>query len=214
MESRQVTGVVLIAGVLGMLAGITAHPHHGPVAPGDDVAWQNLVVATIVVSSYGVLGVGFLRLLRSMTPQLWNDVAGVALAFAGICGALAAIAGHVVVPRLLEHSAAADTGQVQASLIIKNEMILSVTLAQTSFIAWAIGMVLLSVAMFQGGVGWKIVGACGVALGLLIVTALALGRLEFTLHNIGLVALASAIWVVAIAVGMCRNQSFSSVGSN
>jgi hypothetical protein len=106
-----------------------------------------------------------------------------------------------------------EATQVKNSLIIKNGMTISVTLAQTSFIAWAIGMVLLSVAMFQGRVGWKIVGACGVALGLLILTALALGRLEFTLHNIGLVALASAIWVGAIAAGLCRNQSFSSVGS-
>lgn len=213
MESRQVTGVVLIAGILAMLAGIAAHPHHGPRAPGADMVWQNLVVAVVVVGSYGALAVGFLRLLRSLTPQLGNDVAKVALAFAGLCGALAAIAGHVVVPRLLEHTEATDTAQVQ-NVVIKNDMILSVTLAQTSCVAWAIGVVLLSVAMFQGGGGWKMVGAGGVALGLLILTALAHGRLEFTLHNVGLVALASAIWVGAIAVGLCRNQTFSSMGNN
>lgn len=93
-------------------------------------------------------------------------------------------------------------------------MIISVTLAQASCVAWAIGTVLLSVSMFQSGAGWKLVGASGVVLGLLILTALALGRLEFTLHNVGLVALASAIWVGAIAAGLCRNQSFSSSGSH
>lgn len=118
MESRQVTGVVLIAGLLMMLAGIAAHPHHGPVAPGTDMARRNLVVAVIMVGGYGMLGVGFLRLLRSMTTHLLNHAAAVALAFAGICGALAAVVGHVVVPRLLERSQATDAVQVRDSLVV------------------------------------------------------------------------------------------------
>lgn len=209
MQSRQVTGVVLIAGIVAMIVGIAAHPQHGPVESSSDAEWRNLVVAVIVVGSYGALGVGFLRLLRSMTPRPWNDVAGVALAFAGVCGAVAAVVGHVVVPRFLERAGRDDTMQALANLVIANDMILSFTLAQASLVAWAIGVLALSIALFHGRSGWKLVGASGVVLGLLILIALALGRLELSLHNVGLVVVASGIWVSAIGAGLCANKSLA-----
>lgn len=207
MESSRVTGAMLIAGVLSMILGVAAHPHHGPVGSSADQVWRNLVVAAIVVGSYGMLGVGFLRLLRSMSPRLWKDFAGVALAFAGICGALAAIAGHVVVPRVLQHMSRSDVLQSPAEPIAVNEMIFSATLAQTSLVAWAIGALFLSADMFRLSWGWKILGACGVVLGLCLLAALAQGQLEITLHSVGLVTLASGIWIGAIGIGVCGYQA-------
>jgi hypothetical protein len=209
MQSRQVTGVVLIAGIAAMIVGIAAHPHHGPVESSSDAEWRNLVVAVIVLTSYGALGVGFLRLLRSMTPRPWNDAAGVALAFAGVCGAGAAVVGHVVVPRFLERAGSDDLMQAQANLVVTNDMILSFTLAQASLVAWAIGVLFLSIALFHDRSGWKVVGASGVVLGLLILMALALGRLELSLHNVGLVVVASGIWVCAIGAALCANKSLA-----
>jgi hypothetical protein len=209
MQSRRVTGVILIAGVLAMIVGVAAHPHHGPAGSNADAAWQNLVVAVIVVCSYGMLGVGFVRLFRSMTPQLWNDVAGVALAFAGVCGAVAAIAGHVVVPRVLEQVQGDAAIHAHANPIVVNDMIFSSTLAQTSFAAWAIGVLCLSIGICHGSTGWKFVGAGGGVLGLCILAALALGRLELTLHNVGLVVLGSGIWICAIGAGLAANKSFA-----
>ncbi len=209
MQSRQVTGVVLIAGVVAMIVGIAAHPHHGPVESSSDAEWRNLVVAVIVVGSYGALGVGFLRLLRSMTPRPWNDFAYVALAFAGVCGAGAAVVGHVVVPCFLERAGGDGAMQAQAKLVVANDMILSFTLAQASLVAWAIGVLFLSIALFHGRSGWKVVGAGGVVLGLSILMALALGRLELSLHNVGLVVVGSGIWVGAIGGGLCVNKSLA-----
>jgi hypothetical protein len=209
MQSRRVTGVILIAGVLAMIVGVAAHLHHGPVGSSADAAWQNLIVAVIVVGSYGTLGVGFVRLLRSITPQLWNDVAGVALVFAGICGTLAAVAGHVVVPRVLERMQGGGAMHAYANPIVVNGMIFSSSLAQTSIAAWAIGVLCLSIGIFHGHTGWKVVGASGVVLGFGILTALALGRLEVTLHNVGLVVLTSGIWVCAIGVGLAANKCFA-----
>jgi hypothetical protein len=191
-----------------MIVGIAIHPHHGPIA--GDSAGQNLVVIVIVLGSFGLLGVGFLRLLRSTAPQPWNDVACIALAIAGICGSLAGIIGHLVVPRLVQHVNAADQSDpAMVNVVVVNDMILSASLVQTSFAAWAVGVVCLSIWMLHSSTGWKIVGACGIALGLGIVLPLLLGRLQISLHNIGLVVLASGIWVIAIGTGLSANKSFA-----
>lgn len=213
MQSQKVTGLALIVGTLSMIVGIAIHPHHGPVAgdsAGQNNAFANTVVIVIVLGSFGLLGVGFLRLLRSTAPHPWNDVACIALAIAGICGSLAGIIGHLVVPRLVEHVNAADqSDQAIVNVVVANDMILSASLVQTSFAAWAIGVVCLSISMLHSSTGWKIVGACGVALGLGIVLALVFGRLQISLHNIGLVVLASGIWVIAIGAGLSANKSFA-----
>lgn len=213
MQSRKVTGLALIVGTLSMFVGIAVHPHHGPGAgdsPGQSNAFANTVVIVIVLSSFGLLGVGFLQLLRSTAPHPWNDVARIALVIAGICGSLAGIIGHLVVPRLVQHVNAADQSeQAIVNIVVANDMVLNASLVQTSFAAWAIGVVCLSISMLHSSTGWKIVGAYGIALGLGIVLALALGRLQISLHNLGLVVLASGIWVIALGAGLSANKSFA-----
>ena len=82
-------------------------------------------------------------------------------------------------------------------------------LTQTSFAAWAIGVLGLSISMLHSSPGWKVVGAGGIALGLCILLALTLGRLQISLHGIGLVVLGSGIWLIAIGSGLCANRSFA-----
>jgi hypothetical protein len=208
MQSRKVTGLTLIVGALAMIVAIAVHPHHGPAA--GESAWPNLIVIVMVLGSFGLLGIGFLRLLRLTAPQPWNDVACIALAIAGICGSLAGIIGHLVVPRLVQHVNAADqSDQAMVNVVVVNDMILSASLVQTSFAAWAIGVVCLSISMLHSSTGWKVVGAWGIALGLGIVLALVFGRLQISLHNIGLVVLASGIWVIATGAGLAANKSFA-----
>jgi len=209
VQFQRVTGLALVVGALTMIVGVAAHPHHGPVDSGGDMAARNLVVVVIVLASFGMLGVGFLRLLRSMAPQLWNDVAGVVLAFAGICGSLAGIIGHVTVPRVIALVNAADGSEkAMVDVVIANDSALSRALAQTSFAAWAIGVACLSISMLRSSSGWKIVGAWGIALGFFILLALGIGRLQISLHNVSLVVLGSGIWLIAIGLGLSANKSF------
>ena len=209
MQSQRVTGLALVVGALAMIVAIAIHPRHGPVDSGGDLAARNLVVVVIVLASFGMLGVGFLRLLRSTAPQPWNDVAGVVLALAGVCGSLAGITGHLVVPRLIAQVNAADRWEkAMVDVVIANDLVLSGALAQTSFAAWAISVLCLSISMLHSSSGWKVVGACGITLGFCILLALVLGRLQISLHNVGLVVLGSGIWLIAIGLGLSANKSF------
>lgn len=210
MQSHQVTGLALIVGALAMIVAIAAHLHLGRVESAGDMAWPNIVVIAIVLASFGLLSVGFLRLLRSTAPQAWNDVAVVVLALAGACGSLAALTGHLVIPRLVESvSAAGKSDQAIVNVVVANDLILSVALMQTSFAAWAIGVLCLSISMLRSSSGWKVVGACGIALGLFILLALLLGRLQIALHDVALVVLGSGIWLIAIGSGLCANKPFA-----
>ena len=209
VQSQRVTGLALVAGALAMIVAIAVHPHHGPVDSGGDMAVRNLIVVVIVLASFGMLGVGFLRLLRSTAPLPWNDLAGVVLALAGVCGSLAGITGHLVVPRLIAQVNAADGSEkAMVDVVIANDLVLSRALAQTSFAAWAIGAMFLSISMLHSSSGWKIVGACGIALGFFILLALGFGRLQISLHNVGLVVLGSGIWLITIGLGLSANKSF------
>ena len=210
MQSHKVTGLALIVGALAMIVAIAVHPHHGPVASDGNMAWLNLVVIVIVLISFGMLGVGFLRLLRLTAPQPWNDVAFVALALTGVCGSLAGLIGHLVIPRLVEQVNAADKAdQAIVNVVVANDLILCKSLTQTSFAAWAIGVVCVSISMLHSSSGRKVVGECGIALGLCILLALALGRLQISFHDVGLVVLGSGIWLIAIGSGLCANKSFA-----
>jgi hypothetical protein len=209
MQSHQVTGLVLIVGALATVVGIAAHPHHGPAAHGGLGQGQHLVVAVIVVGSFVITGVGLLRLLRSGPPQLSSDVAFIVLALAGACGSLAAISGHVVIPRFIEYkNAAQQQDQAIVDAIITHDSIRNATLTQTMFAAWAIAVLCLSISMLYSSLVWKIFGACGIALGLFLLLALALGRLQINMHHVGLVVFASAIWIIAIGSALCANKSF------
>ena len=209
MQSQKVTGLALVVGALAMIVAIAIHPHHGPVDSGGDMAARNLIVVVTVLASFGTLGVGFLRLLRSTAPQPWNDVAAAMLALAGVCGSLAGITGHLVVPRLIAQVSAADEAEkAMVDVVIANDLTLSGALAQTSFAAWAISVVCLSISMLRSSLGWKVVGGCGIALGFFILLALGIGRLQISLHNVGLVVLGSGIWLIAIGLGLSANKSF------
>jgi hypothetical protein len=215
MQSHKVTGLALIAGALTVIVAIALHPQHGSVESAGDSAWPNnastnLVVIVIVLASFGMLGVGFLRLLRLTAPQPWNDVARVALVLAGVCFSLAGLIGHLVVPRLFDYVNALDNAdQAIVKIVVENNLILSAALMQTSFAAWATGVLALSISMLQSSPGWKVVGTCGIALGLLILVALLLGRLQISLHGVGLAVLGSGIWVTTIGSGLAANKSFA-----
>ena len=134
----------------------------------------------------------------------------VALAMAGISSSLAGITGHLVVPRLVaEVNAADNSDQAILDLVLDNDRIFIVALTQISFAAWAIGVLGLSISMLHSSPGWKLVGAGGIALGLCVLLALTLGRLQISLHGIGLVVLGSGIWLIAIGSGLCANRSFA-----
>ncbi len=215
MQSHQVTGLVLIVGALAMLSGIFAH-HHGP--HGGLTEGQHLVVAIIVVSSFVITGVGLMRLLRSSPPNLTNDFACIVLALAGICGSLAAVTGHVGVPRFMHlQDETNEAEHTIVDLLIAHDAALVATIAQTMFATWAIGVLCLSISMLRSGLIWKIVGSCGIALGLFLLATLALGWLDMHLHDIGLAVLASGIWLIAIGSTLCANKTWrteSLVGRN
>lgn len=214
MQSQKVTGIALVLGALTMIAAIALHPHHGSAESAEGQAARNLIIAVVVLASYGILGVGFTGLLRLMAPQPWKDVAGVALTFAGVCGALAGITGHVAVPRLIAQVNAADeTEKAVVRFVIASGSASSEALAQTSFAAWAIGAACLSIVMMHRSAGWRIVGAWGLALGFLILLALGWGRLQISLHNVGLVVLGSAIWLIAIGSRLAAPKSFVEPGA-
>jgi len=209
MQSHQATGLVLILGALAMLSGIFAH-HHGP--HGGLTQGQHLVVAVIVVSSFVITGVGLLRLLRSSPPHLTNDFAAIVLALTGVCGPLAAVTGHVGLPRFMHlQDEANEAEHAVVDLLISHDAALVATITQTMFATWAIGVLCLSISMLRSGLVWKIIGACGIALGLVFLVALALGKLNMHLHDIGLAVLASGIWLIAIGSALCANKSPSQV---
>ena len=209
MQSHQVTGLVLIVGVLAMLSGIFAH-HHGP--HGGLTQGQHLVVAIIVVGSFVITGVGLMRLLRSSPPQLSTDFASILFALAGICGSLAALTGHVGVPRFRHlQDEVNEAEHAIVDLLISHDAALVATITQTMFATWAIGVLCLSISMLRSGLVWKIIGSCGIALGLVFLVALTLGRLQMHLHDIGLAVLASGIWLIAIGSALCANKSPSQV---
>lgn len=212
MRPHQATGLILILGALTMIGGIAAHPHHGHAESGGDGQQQHTVVTFIVISSFIILGVGLLRLLRLCASQLPRDLALVVLTLSGSCGSFAAVTGHVVVPRFVEGvGTEGNASQIMVSLFVAHDSMFSTALAQVMFATWAVGAVSLSISMLQSGIVGKGIGLGGVLLGLLLFSFLVTGRFSITLHDVGLVVLASGIWLIAIGASLFANKSIALV---
>ena len=208
MPHRKVTGWALIAGATALIFAVGIHPHQGSVGSGENTAARNLSAVTVVLASFGVLGVGFSRLLRSFAAQPWKDVAVIALALAGICGSLAGVIGHLAVPRLVaQMNAAEEPAKAIVDVVIANDSAMSGALAQTSFAAWAVGAICLSISMLRDDAAGKVLGGWGIALGIFILLALGTGRLQVSLHNVGLLVLGSGVWLIAFGVRLLANAS-------
>lgn len=185
-----------------MFVGIAAHPHHGPNVPVGGTQEQHTAVALIVVGSFVTTGVGLLRLLGTSPRQILGEFAVVVLALAGTCGSLAAVTGHVIVPRFVQRTGnEIDATIVQA--VVTRDVILSSTLTQVMFGAWAIGVLSLSVWMMQSRLIGRMIGWYGIALGVILSLALVLGQVPITLHSVGLVVLVSGTWLITTGSALC-----------
>lgn len=208
MQPNRVTGLTLILGALAMFGGIAAHPHHGHAEAGGER--QHIIVAVIVIGSFVILGVGLSRLLRMCASRFDRDLALVVLTLAGACGTLAAVNGHVVVPRFIEGVGTDEKANPAiANVVVAHDLILSSALAQVMIAAWAISALSLSISMLRSGIVGNVIGLGGVLLGLLLLSLLVTGRFSITLHDVGLVVLASGIWLIAIGSSLfCQQADF------
>lgn len=196
-----------------MFVGIAAHPHGGHSESGGER--QHLVIAVIVIGSFVILGVGLLRLLRMCASRLDRDLALVVLTLAGTCGSLAAVNGHIVVPRFIAGVGTdGKANQAIVNAIVTHNLVLSSALAQAMLAAWAISALSLSISMLQSGIVGKVIGLGGVMLGLLLLSLLVTGRFSITLHDVGIVVLASGVWLIAIGSSFFINKSIAPPGSN
>ena len=207
MQSHKVTGLALIVGALAMIVAIAVHPHHGPDESGGDMASAKPCRH------------------RHCPGQLWHARRGILASLAldgaaavercclrrpGTCRSLRLIGwDHRPSRGSPPHRAGERSGQIGPGDCQRcRRQRFDPQCGPGADLVRSLGdrRVCLSISMLQSSSGWKIVGACGIALGLFILLALALGRLQMSLHNIGLVVLGSGIWLIAIGSGLCGKQ--------
>jgi len=188
-----------------MLAGIAAHPHHAPSEGNLDARGKNLVVAFLVLTSLVFTGAGLIRLLRMLPQSLSRDFASIVLVLTAFCCSFAAIRGHVVIPSFVHvHETQDSTELAMADVVLHHEAALVNAFARTMFFAWATSLLFLSISAFRGGLLGKLTPICGIVLAVVLLLLLFAGGVGMNLHDVGIIVLASSIWLIAIGIILCR----------
>ena len=212
MNTNRSAAIAMIAGSAAGLATMALHPTGDEVVRNATAGGSNMLNSSVhllaIVAQPMVLA-GSLGLTMNLVKR--RDLAFGAFIFfavASVAVIFAALASGFIAPAVLsgmETATEARRGAIIGALGYTG--MLNQGFAKLYVVLAGIAILLWSLAILSGRELSRWLGAYGILLGLLFVTAIALNAIVLDIHGFGLVAILVGTWMVWAAINLIRRAA-------
>jgi hypothetical protein len=206
MTDDRKSGLALIAGSVGMIVTMAAHPH-GNISPAqvESMARNLTIVHSLALASLIALFLGVLGLSQRLKSADRLDIVGFVLfAFASIGVMSAAVMDGLVAPNILRRMVEAGAANAEGwRTVFRYNFEVNQGFARLYAVTSSIALIFWSVSILRNRTLSRGLGIYGCAIGVAAVVAVASG-LAMDVHGFGAIVLGQAIWFVTAGTLLCR----------
>lgn len=205
------SGVALIAGMIGFIITMAFHPTGHDLGSPEHAASMmrlNVAVHSLALVCIPILFLGALGLTQRLASPNRLALAGLVLfGFAEVAVMNAAAVSGLIVPGVFHHMTAepglADTWRAVLQLC----GYMNQAFALIFVVASSLAIVLWSAAIFRSHGFSRALAIYGCFIGPLTIIVVVSGHLTLNVHGFGMVALSQAIWFITAGVQLCQAKS-------
>lgn len=210
MTDNRMSGMALIAGMLGTIITMALHPTARDLTTPEHSAYMmqlNVAVHSLALVCIPILFLGALGLTRHLSAPNRLALAGlVVFGFAEVAVMIAATASGLIAPGLFHHMAA-DPGMAdmwRAVLALNGH--LNQSFALLYVVASSVSIVLWSAAILRSNIFSRPLGIYGYILGPITILVVLSGHLRLNVHGFGMIALSQAVWFISAGVLLWKEK--------
>jgi hypothetical protein len=210
MTDNRMSGMALIAGMLGTIITMALHPTARDLTTPEHSAFMmqlNVAVHSLALVCIPILFLGALGLTKHLSAPSRLALAGlVVFGFAEVAVMIAATASGLIAPGLFHHMAAdpAMADMWRAVLALNGHLNQSFALLYVA--ASSVAIVLWSAAILRAHMISGPLGIYGCILGPATLILVLSGYVRLNVHGFGMVVLGQAAWFISAGVLLWREK--------
>jgi hypothetical protein len=204
------SGTLLIAGALAMMAVMVFHPTGGAITRENfpSQALLNVTVHSVGLAAVPTIFLGLLGLARWLGPSDLATAALVAYGFGAAAILPAAVASGFVATAVIEKifNGPADARAVFQTLLTYTGLI-NQGFAKVNLVASSVAVLLFSAGIWRSGRMSRAAAAAGAVVGIGLLVPFLAGRLTLDTHGFGIVTFAQSLWLIWLGALLYRGES-------
>jgi hypothetical protein len=201
MTDNRMSGMALIAGMLGSIITMALHPTARDLTTPEHSAFMmqlNVAVHSLALVCIPILFLGALGLTKYLSaPNRLAEAGLVVFGFAEFAVMIAATASGLIAPALFHHMAADPAMAEMWRAVLALNGHLNQSFAMLYVVAASVAIVLWSAAILRAHILSRPLAIYGCILGPATLILVLSGHVRLNVHGFGMVVLGQAIWFIS-----------------